>query len=181
MKGNEKPVLTITYQRLIIIDLSSGVKRTCISSRIVYIHCISLTGSASLLSQQTALLVKRLCRLNPKSHTKSAALWQSGIHIDNIILEFVPKYRFSWNEWPENICPARLPCVENKKNVAIIWNTHPLFLAPIWNLKQGKRKNFVHKLCLFHGTHSLIRLISLANNPFGKEMIAFEDKSLWKK
>ena len=33
---------------------------------------------------------------------------------------------------------------------------------------------------MFYGTHSLSRFVRLANNPSGKEVIAFEDRNLSK-
>ena len=40
------------------------------------------------------------------------------------------------------------------------------------------RKDFVGKLIVSNSTHSLYRLVKPANNPSGREVIMFEDKSL---
>lgn len=43
-----------------------------------------------------------------------------------------------------------------------------------------RNRDFGGELGIFHGTHSLTRSTGLANNPSGREVIAFEDKFLQK-
>ena len=43
-----------------------------------------------------------------------------------------------------------------------------------------RNRDFGGELSIFHGTYSLTRSTGLANNPSGREEIAFEDKFLQK-